>query len=284
MKILLPLDGSKFSESAIPVARSLAERWQAELILVRVADPFVGVGTPAMAVALVEQEKAAAGPYLEEIQLQFPLLQVRGLRPLGVAREAITKVAAEEQCDVIVMASHGRSGLMRWLLGSVAEGVLRHAPCPVLMLRPDLSIPEGGFKNVLLPVDGSDLSSAVVAKLEPYLADDAKITVVRASELGDNEHSVLFDAQARATYLATLEEEIRQVTIPGRNLSYQVLDGQAAHALLELATETQSDLIAMATHGRTGFRRTVLGSVTERVVRHATCAVLACTTEDHKQN
>ena len=139
-KILLPLDGSALAEKALPYARALAEKYEAELIIVRVVQPvpvYSDYGTAAYE-AILNAERQEIEAYLAQIKknlagLQTPIRTV-AREDLAVA-EAIIELACQEKVDLIVMSTHGRSGISRWIHGSVATKVLQHAPCPVLLVR-----------------------------------------------------------------------------------------------------------------------------------------------------
>ncbi len=142
-RIVVPLDGSKLAEAALPAAEELARLMRAPVLLLRVVDftrleqygPYGLALEYASVEPVLAAERAEAVRYLEDVQRQ---LSTKGLsvtfavRSGPVAREL---VAATQSGDVVVMASHGRGGLSRWLLGSVAEDVVRHAPVPVMIIR-----------------------------------------------------------------------------------------------------------------------------------------------------
>ena len=259
MKVLVPFDGSELAESALPVAKTLAT----ELVLLRVLD-LVVINVPELAIRLKESETQLAKLYLERLQLRLEGVPMKSRIEVGTPREMIPKVADEEGCEMIVMASHGRTGMKRWLLGSVAEAVLRHANCPVLLVRGD----NAEFRNVLVPVDGSEASRKVVSRLGGYVQKDAKITLVQAT--GARLHEKDLDKPVLHTYLSELEQSLKKLG------SYEVVvvDDEAAQTILEQAEERGCDLIAMTTHVRSGLQKLFLGSVTEKVVRHAHCPVL----------
>lgn len=278
MKILLPLDGSGLAESAIACAQALAQRWQAELVLVSVTEPFVPIGLgpqPNISLQMQDETLAASREYLKSIHDRVDgTVQVKTLHLLGTAREELAAAAEKEGCDLIVMASHGRSGPARWLLGSVAESVLRQATCPVMLLR--APAPEvGEFSNILLPTDGSEASQRVLTHIAPYLAASGKVTLLRSTGLSLQDRSQVIDTIALEKFLLNLEQQLRELPVEGLSVEYRVLDGEAADCILEYARTENCDLIAMSTHGRSGFRRFWLGSVTEKVARQASCPVLA---------
>lgn len=143
-RILVPLDGSDLAEQALPYATTLAQKLDAELILFRALQAYQVVPLPEFGVVpyeyeeILEQAEAQARAYLTEVQ--------DGLREMGVATrvalmrshsvaEAIVDFAKQEEVDLIVKTTHGRSGLSRWVFGSVAIRVLEQAPCPVFLIR-----------------------------------------------------------------------------------------------------------------------------------------------------
>jgi nucleotide-binding universal stress UspA family protein len=173
-----------------------------------------------------------------------------------------------------VMSSHGYSGLARWLLGSVAEKVLRGADCPVLVVRSIMPI-----TRILITLDGSPLSAHV---LEPAMQIArrtlADVTLLRAlppldpyelqamdaheAGLGQRLREELRD-QAQTYLWSAAEPYARQ----GMTIHTVVEYGEAAQTIMDYAERAEIDLIAMATHGRTGLRRWRYGSVTEKVLR-----------------
>jgi nucleotide-binding universal stress UspA family protein len=278
-KILCPIDFSDGSRNALRFATRLASEQNAELVV------FHSSYVPATAFSL----EAPFPPYL--IQDLTDAAQ-RGLD--DAVREAIaagaknttsvlkvgvpwTEIVAQLEAqafDLCVIGTHGRTGLARIFLGSVAETVIRHAPCSVLAIRPDSSI--GEFKHVLVPTDFSegamnalDLASKVVALdgkitllhvLEPPVAFSGEITPDFAHVL-DKHSSEALDATASRVKAARIEKQSR-IGYPG------------AQTLAALDDDRGIDLVVMGSHGRTGIKRILLGSVAEKVVRHARCPVL----------
>lgn len=142
-RIVVPLDGSKLAEAALPAAEELARLTHAPIVLLRVVDftrleqygPYGLALEYASVEPVLAAERAEAVSYLEDVQRQ---LSTKGLSVTFAVRSGpVTRelVAATQPGDVVVMASHGRGGLSRWLLGSVAEDVVRHAPVPVMIIR-----------------------------------------------------------------------------------------------------------------------------------------------------
>ena len=192
--------------------------------------------------------------------------------------------AAAEGADLIVMSTHGRSGFSRWLMGSVTERVLRGAPCPVLAVRGG-----AGFERILITLDGSRLSESA---LEPGLALarllGSQVTLLMV-ERPDEMEPDLFDYLniSPAGLMDQARDEIDDQTVSylqraadscaerlGRKVEIATVRGAVAPAILDYIELEEIDLTVMATHGRTGLRRWVYGSVTEKVLRQAKCAML----------
>ncbi len=143
-RILIPLDGSALAERALPHALDIARRMSSEVLLMRVTLAEVYIMSPAGAGALypeevLRQERQAAVEYLENIRAQLaqdhPSLTIATEVLSGSVAETIIDYAREHGMDLIVMSTHGRSGLSRWVYGSVADKVLRGAQCPTLIVR-----------------------------------------------------------------------------------------------------------------------------------------------------
>lgn len=143
-RILVPLDGSELAEQALPYATTLAQKFDAELILFRALQAYQIVPLPEFGVVpyqyeeIVEQAEGQARAYLEDVDDRVRKEEVRTrlaiLKSQSVA-EAIVDFAEQEEVDLIVKTTHGRSGLSRWVFGSVAIRVLEQAPCPVFLIR-----------------------------------------------------------------------------------------------------------------------------------------------------
>ncbi|MFN8612782.1 MAG: universal stress protein [Vulcanimicrobiota bacterium] len=278
-KILLALDGSEFSETAIDTTVALARRLGAELHVVRVVPLLLSTAPelfPNLGQEFTQQSQADALAYLEALRPRFQDLTFHLHAPLGSAKEVISQLAADQACRLVVMASHGRTGVTRWLLGSTAEYVLRHVDSAVLLLRPNaLPAGDGDFRHVLVPVDGSASSREVLGKIGPYLADGARVSVLRATGLTARDYTLLNNTQEVKNYVSHLEAQLRQLDGHGLDLDYHVIDGEASDSIVHFAEQHHCDLIVMSTHGRTGVRRWILGSTTEKVARQAACPVLA---------
>jgi nucleotide-binding universal stress UspA family protein len=275
--ILVPLDGSPLAERALPFAMRLAQATSARVVLTRVTPLFGPLGGDADLGTAI-----AAQVYLDEVaaKLAEAGLSVESSTPTGEAASEIVDEARARAADVVVMATHGRSGAGRWLYGSVADAVLRHSPVPVILVPPVATAewPAAGPPRLLVTLDGSTESEAVLgpaAALSQTLG--AELVLLQVVEwppilYGDSPDLVAFDPQELATESETYLRQVAQ-RLPGAR--YRVEIGRPVPSIIDrVAVQEQAALIAMATHGRTGLARLVLGSVATGALRHATVPLL----------
>jgi nucleotide-binding universal stress UspA family protein len=291
-KILVPLDGSKTAENVVPLARSFARGLQIPVELLGVVDvaEMARHGPPSQASmirSIVDDATRRFDDYLERVAKNFPVGKVQCTVRKGNAAEAIIEAAGAEKQTLIALATHGRSGLDRWLLGSVAEKVLRGASNPTLVVRAkkekNLAWEMATLKRVIVPLDGSELSERILPHVEAlakHLDLEVKLLGVYGGRLSagaaDGFHSMdAFIVSLRnetEIYLAAKTEEMKQRGL--NKVSFAAKQGLEADEIIATARETLDTLIAMCTHGRTGVQRWMLGSVTETVVRHSNDPVL----------
>lgn len=259
MKILVPLSGDPHSETILPYLEGLAQVWKASLILLRVVDPMAAAGDP-LAAALKGTEcetLASAQDYLQNLAQGFTNIPVVTVCGRGPAREVICQEAAGLACDLIAFAPHGHSGLGRWVFGSVAEEVVHHSPCPVLLVRGEAHL---RFQHVLLPTDGSKASAQVWDEFGRFAPGNPRATLLYCQ----GQQSLDEDLRER------LDSCLKQH--PGWQL--QILAKEPLPGILEWALDSDCDLVVMASHGRSGLQHLWAGSVTEQVARQAPCPVL----------
>jgi nucleotide-binding universal stress UspA family protein len=292
-KILVPLDGSKTAENVVPLARSFARCLQIPVELLGVVDiaEMARHGPPSQASmirTIVDDASRRFDDYLERVAKTFLVDKVQCTVRRGNAAEAIIELAAAEKQTLIAMATHGRSGLDRWLLGSVAEKVLRGASNPTLVVRAkkehNLTWEMATLKRVIVPLDGSELSERILPHVEALAKQlDLEVTLfgvyrgsLPAGASGDDFHGkdafVAGLGNETVTYLAAKTEQMKQRGLD--KVSFTAKEGLEADEIIKAARETLDTLIAMCTHGRTGVQRWMLGSVTETVVRHSDNPVL----------
>jgi nucleotide-binding universal stress UspA family protein len=172
--------------------------------------------------------------------------------------------------ELIAMSSHGRSGVLRWIRGSVAEMVLREATTPILLISAHTSTDETRphFRRILLPLAGSERSAAVVPfVIELARGSDAEVLLLRCSWAGV-ERPLLAIELSPEKLAATLRPWQERLEAAGIRTRVLATHGVAAHQILDAADSEQVDLVALTTHGRRGLMRLVEGSVTEKVLRH----------------
>ncbi len=297
--ILLPLDGSSFAEEALPLAARLAQGQDAALHLVHVIRPAPDVDfkTPGEDLAWRNQVREAASSALGELASRLRRSGVAAHAEVREGRtvDAILESAREHDADLVVLTTHGAGGFRRWWLGSVADTLLRLGDYPLLLVRPwdDTSDREAGeprFQTVLVPLDGSPASEAVLPHVR-WLRDakEARLLLVRVVpsplEVGSlyGIPSVRMESEAhrwqREAARAYLEEVAARLgdgegDVPAPDLRV-VEASSAAEGILEAARVNGADLIALSTEGRSGFGRTVIGSVADKVIRGAAVPVLA---------
>lgn len=294
-KVLVPLDGSKTAENVLPLARCFARSLQIPVELLAVVDlaeigRHLAADQASMIRTLVDDTTRRFGDYLERVAKNFPVGQVQCLVRHGNAAEAIIEAAAADKQTLIAMATHGRSGLDRWLLGSVAEKVLRAAANPTLAVRAKEENPTwemATLKRIIVPLDGSELSERILPYVEGLAKNlDLEVNLIGiyggplvAGGAGDGLYSsgqinsLITTIRAETvTYLAMKAEEMKQKDF--KKVSFSAKEGLAADEIIAMAREIPNTLIAMCTHGRSGVQRWMLGSVTETVVRHSDVPVL----------
>ncbi|MFN8558493.1 MAG: universal stress protein [Dehalococcoidia bacterium] len=288
--ILVPLDGSPMAEAALPYAETLAEITGAGLRLLSVvAREPRGLTNRSERVAgeLEQAGRDAAERYLAEIAAvpRERGLTVATVVEVGDAAAAIMAAAGAGDVALIVMATSGAGGVDRWILGSVADRVMRQASRPTLLVRPPYTaLPRRvvQVQRIMVPLDGSpsaeaalrpavDLATAtgaalVLVTVEPW------VTLGRAP---DAAMPSLKEVEQRAAEAAAAYLDRVRVTLPaGLPCEVVVLRGRPAEALVDFALHERIDLVVMTTHGRGGLRRMALGSVAERVVRSGVPALL----------
>ena len=290
-RMLIPMDGSKVAEQVLPYARFLAKALAVPVEFLEVVDPesHALLANPAQGrdgdTILAERIKSSQD-YLEAIARSFQGAQVHCLVEKGKAEEVVIEKAAMDKNTLIVMATHGRSGIQRWLLGSIAENILHGATNHVFLVRAtDQGKTDGEalLKTVVVPLDGSPLAERVLPEVAE-LAKKMKLAVVlmRAYALPPSVSGDDFGLYS-ADLLDQLESEARDYLAGKVNdlkdkgleqVSSVVQIGYGAEEIITLARNTPDNFVAMCTHGRTGVKRWVFGSVTERVVRHSGDPVL----------
>jgi nucleotide-binding universal stress UspA family protein len=292
-KILVPLDGSATAEAVLPYAEAFAAGFRAAVELLSVIDigaltTHLPPGTLRHLDAVVANEEKRSARYLEDVGIKFfsgVSIERRIVR--GGAAEAVLEAASKDGDTLITMATHGRSGASRWLLGSVAEKVLRSTTKPLFLVRAAAAktSPHRIIDSIVVPLDGSALAENILPTVTHWArALDVEVALIRAFEFpakayyGSEEDLPDYDAfreearKAAASYLKATASALVDKGV--RTVSTLALEGPAATEILAYAQTAPAAVIAMSTHGRSGVPRWMLGSVTEKVVRHGADPVL----------
>lgn len=309
-RILVPLDGSSRAECALPVAARLAHASGGAVILLRVVSSSIQFQTAMgletnLVQSVTDADFAEGEQYLAGLAISPDLrgIPTETVVLLGRTAPTILSVAESSHAEVIVMCSHGYTGVKRWVLGSVAEKVVHSASIPVLLLGEKGLLPMGphvddtGPLRVLVPLDGSTHAKAALVPAA-YLvaalasAEQGAMHVMRVAkpsptsreeEQQEERERVLHRAKR---YLSATTEQLREGLVAHPIADYKLpvtwsvaVDTDVAEAIIRVAENGEDaegagvfggcDIIAMATHGRGGLQRWAMGSVTERVL-HAT--------------
>lgn len=206
----------------------------------------------------------------------------------GTPAEEILDYVDTSDIDLVTMGTHGRTGVDRFVTGSVTEQVVRHAPVPVLTVRvTDQSDVTAGYDDVLVPTDGSDAATAAVEHGVAIAEETgAEVHALSVVEVGDMvveaedapPEEAVADLEAEGERAA--EDVATRAKSVGLDVSVEVREGYPDDEILTFTEENDVDCIVMGTTGRTGLSRYLLGSTTERVIRHAPVAVLAVNARD----
>lgn len=280
-RIVVPLDGSRFSETALPLATRLSQRAGSELHLVTIAEPS---GPTA------QQCEEYLSKVVERVAADCGGKVTTAVRAGNIVEKLLAEVESSS-ADATVMATHGRGGLSRVWLGSIATGFLHETDKPLILVRPESGdgsepVVHWGFAKLLIPLDGSELSELVlgyaiefgaafgadyhltrivippVDVASPYTPPSIDVTssLIQASE------------KIAAEYL---EERAAPLRERGLKVTTSVgIETQAGRGILEAVEQQACDSIAMATHGRVGLTRTLLGSAADKVLRGADVPLL----------
>lgn len=285
-KILVPLDFSEYSEKSLEYALSLAEIYGAQLTLLHaIVLHYEDVGEETHLKQLEEMVKLQEKNSYERLERQN---QKAGQRGVSVTSEVVRGVSAADAIlefiddhphDLIILGTHGRAGVKKWLYGSVAEQVVRHSPIPVLTIHKSWDKPFA-IQKLLVPVDFSEYSKiAIDAALALAQTFKAHLTFLHVIE--QTVHPAYYAATIDSLFIADpqlMERSIENLKVfSGGEIAgaeYVVKEGRAYKEIVGFAKEQACDLILMSTRGLSGLEHLLIGSTTERVVRSAICPVL----------
>lgn len=280
--ILVPLDGSELAERALPYAEVLARASRCRILLLRVVPAtHVILGDP-----MTDQAKAVreAESYLADVVARLKTPQIiESAVFIGDPADSIVEEVGLRNVDLIVMSTHGRSGLGRWVYGSVADQVMRRAMVPVLLIPASCRAEWWSHRpsRVLVPLDGSDLATTALpmaSKLVSWLGGELfllRVIVPTTPVYADGAPHTGIDRESeRDVARQYLEEVAAGLREGGQNVKLVDAYGPAPAMIAATAADQQVDLIAMSTHGRGGITRLLMGSVATGVVQQASVPVL----------
>jgi nucleotide-binding universal stress UspA family protein len=280
--ILVPLDGSELAEEALPVARQLAGAMGSQLLLARVTPlmPWAvgfpstaGYTSPEVYQRLLDEEDQATKDYLEHLAREAGAagITTRTISERGDATSTLLDVLARERPDLVVMTTHGRSGLRRFALGSIADRLVRSGAAPVLLLRSfEEKTDVRRLERALVPLDGSPLAEEALAMAVRLAGPVVRhIKLVRAVI-----PQLISETPEAQAYLDGVRQRLTE-QLAGRScvVEQRVVAGQAAEMIVA-ESEQDCDFILMATHGLGGARRWAFGSIMDRVLHAARVPLL----------
>jgi len=302
-KILVPLDGSTFAEHSLPLALALARRGHAALHLVTVSTPLTQAYIEGVYVGPADLEAEVNARYQAYLNAIADRLHERTDAPItsevvnGEVAASLCEIAASGKVDLVVMATHGRSPMGRFWLGSVADDMMRHVNLPLLLVRPGEEAPtleaEPDLSRVVVSLDGTEAAEQI---LEPAVAlaeliPQTEIVLFRAVRqvVPDDVEPEMMEAEPRnlrAEVVRMQEQLFREAdeyltgiahSLEARGLkvrTHVVAEDRPALGILNEAEGEHAGLIALETHGRGGLARLFFGSTADKVVRGAHVPVL----------
>lgn len=283
-KILVPMDGSELGELALDYAAKLAISLNSEVHLVSACE------------RLSEEDKDICDLYLHKAAEKFrsqlkeagAILEVKTVAVAGEPSDTILDYAEKQGIGLIIIVSHGRSGIMPWATGGTANKIIHRAPMPVLLIRaaiPAASRETGLFTKILVPLDGSEMGEAVLPYVQAIASKlTCQVVLLRVVEPVQHLRSIALQLpeqnvaamQAEAkSYLSRIQAEAESYLIGARQRCGDILDsvlmvlktGDAAREILNVAEEEGVNLVAMSSHGKTGMTQWMLGSVSNKVLQ-----------------
>lgn len=289
--ILVPLDGSDLAARAVPFAATLAARGESSLLLLRAVNTLAAP-TEAAGQALVDEAQQALDATAAALVADGVAATTRVVD--RQAESAILEATADENVALVVMSTHGRGGLGRFIYGSVADTVLRHAPVPVLTVPPHglSEWPTDGRVKILVPLDGSELSRLAVGPA-CELADALGGSLLLGSVVTFPSYSmyaegyVFVDPDPSSGMLADTRQYLEAVAAGLRTelrpVEVCATYGSPYFGITSMAREAGVGLIVMATHGRGGMSRALLGSVATATLRQSDVPIVLVRPDEVEQ-
>jgi len=284
-RLLVPLDGSKLAELALPCAEELAAVFNSEVVLIGICEPEESQYSH-MCQLYVGKIAEMVGNRIKKVNSRVII------RPVildGRPAEGIIDYAEKNDVSLMIMASHGRSGIMSWTLGSVANKVLQRTGTPILLIRAKASHLEAGaqglFSRILVPLDGSDAGEVVLPHVRQLTEKlGAEVILLQVVAHGQHVHTiggldyVRFAEQQIESMKAEAKEYLDKVSegLAGTKgmVRSEVRVGDTAHEIIKFADEANIRLITISSHGRSGIRQWISGSITHKILHAGNTPVL----------
>ena len=301
--LLVPLDGSRISSRAIEYAVEIAQRCNAELLLLRVIEPTSPVPTAAATTAGMvspaatelsvkvaqmkdNRKKKQAIAYLREkagkIKADKSSVNVSYDAKIGLTDQLITQYSKEKNIDIIIMTTHGKSGLKKFVLGSTTDAMVRESGKPLLISRPGTGnksrLSKPAFQQILVCLDGTKAAE----KMLPYAESmaqlfNSQVTLLQAVESGEIEKTgvtpvftpVLDEALDAENYLKQIAEKLQEKNINVIVETLPLLKGDVGESILEYAEEHGIDLTMLTSHGEGRLEKTFTGSVCDKLLKES---------------
>jgi nucleotide-binding universal stress UspA family protein len=281
-KVMVPLDGSRLAENSLAYLDALRSMGESQVLLLSVVDESEDVHALNLEEAKLKEENLVS-TYLREVAgdiRQHLGLEVTTRVVTGSPAACILEEATEYSPDLLVISTHGRSGISRWRLGSVADKVIRGAACDTLVVGPkaaerttwlEARILEA-FKSLLVPLDGSGLAESALpialSFAESYGSSIHLVRVVAIPAAADGMGEVTYMPDLLDTLIDSAKAYLKNTAekLNRTEVKTDVLVGGAAWQLQDYVAANGIDLVIMTSHGRGGFIRSALGSVTDRLL------------------
>lgn len=290
-KILMPTDFSRNANQALRYAATLASVFNSSLTLLHVVplhgeDPYAPDSHFPDLQEFYHKLETHARARMREMRIAHDKLEVAEFTVRGISPpEEILTFAAENRIDLIVMGTHGRSAIGRFLVGSVAEKIVRHADCPVITVahQEEEIFDSPGMNRLLVPVDFSEHAKAVLphavgfaqrfgASIEFLHVIDQR--VYPAFYMTETESLIMLYPELIDKSLAELKDFTAGSIPENVQIKFTVREGNPHSEIVHYAAHEDIDLIMMGTHGLSGIEKLLIGSTAEKVVRRAKCPVL----------
>jgi len=295
-KMLVPLDGSELAEVVFTYAIELSGRLDMDIVLLHASSQNMQTFLP-MQRAYIEHAAESLQKQAREIQKSSGLkpkgrlIEVQGELVVGYPADEILHYAEKNEIDLILLATHGHSGLKRWYIGSVAGKLLNAAKIPTFLVRAGIqeetTFDKWPSQTLLVPLDGSELAESVIPHVETMAgqrsSEPVDVVLLRVSETptmpsyyGPDISGVSYDwgdyiqpearrrKQVATEYLAGIEKQLKDKKI---NVRSEVIEGKSNDEIVDYAGKNPYSIIVMASHGRSGLSRLVYGSVAANLLQ-----------------